>query len=166
MMWHDFVIPDNALEVIYNETNDSEIDPVVYAIQFCALVKNEVDLYENTEMIIQANYNPERYLKLINQIDQFRDKCVENCRKNYEIFGQRLKKILEDSLEISTMPKTKETIDKKFKIRKESIILRREIFDQNLIFLDKLGEKKIGSLVFIEPFCLDDFQIECIKYIF
>ena len=154
---------DKVLHLLYSDTNDSRIDPILYALKFCEQAKNEVDLYENTEMIDEKSYNPERYLKSINQIDEFERKCIENCRQNFDYFSERLKNIIESVLELSTQPQAKYTIDKINQIRNESIHVRKEIFNQNLIFLDKIGNKKIGSLILIEPFCLDDFQIECIK---
>ena len=43
-------------------------------------------------------------------------------------------------------------------MRKESINLRRDILNQNIIFIDKIGEKQIGSLIIIDPFSLVTFK--------
>ena len=161
-MLRSFLNFDKVLSSIYEETSDSEIDPVIYVSKYCELLKNEVDLFENVE-ISNGKVNSCRYLNLINQIEQFETKCVQNCRQNCKILEPKLKKILEDVLELSKLSKTKETIEKAYEIRKESTSLRREMFKDNLIFIDRLGNRKIGSLIYIEPFCLDDFQVECIK---
>ena len=54
-------------------------------------------------------------------------------------------------------------MEKALNIRKESINLRREIFKQNIIFIDKIDQKQVDSLVIIDPFIIDDFQIDVIK---
>ena len=154
-----FFLSDKTLSFIYNETNASEIDPIVYVFKFCELLKNEIDIFEMSK----RNQNPDRYLQLINQIEEFEAKCVENCRKNFETFRQKLEEILKEILALSQYQLTKEAAEKKFEIIKETVKLRRDIFKKNVFFVDRIDDKEIGSLIFIEPFCIDDFQIECIK---
>ena len=154
---------DKVLSLVYEETNDSNINPVAYVIKKCELLKNEVDLFYTLKCLENRTQSEDIHLKLIKEIQNFELKCVENCRKNFYNFQERFKKIVEDWLGILNEPTSKDLLNKKIHIRTESIHLRRDIFKLNLIFLNKIGRNEIGSLIFIEPFCLDDFQIESIK---
>ena len=145
-----------------NENDESDINPLVYVAKYCELLKNQVDLYESMKEL-DGKYSNDEHIKLINEIEQFEIKCIENCRQNFDHFSERLKIIMQSMYQMKNKSRTKRFLEKTFEIRIESTKLRQDIFKRNLIFLEKVEGKEIGSLVFIEPYCLDDFQIETLK---
>ena len=153
---------DISLSLIYEETGDSDINPVIYISKYFELLKNQIDLYENNE-ILNGKNSTEKYTEIFAKIENYEKVCVENFRNNSENFQKKLKKITNDVLMLENEPKTEYSVEKALNIRKESINLRREIFKHNIIFLDKKDEKQVGSLIIIDPFCIDDFQIDVIK---
>ena len=163
---------DKVLSLIYEETNDPEINPVIYVIKHCELLKNQIDSTINKKDLKGKNVEND-YLVLINEINEFQSICVENCRNNMVNFTTRFKYVIEKALEIKDEQKSKDSLEKMFDIRNKSLSLRRDIFNKNLIFLEYTKEQKqydaqkqennLFSLVVIEPCCLDDFQIETIK---
>ena len=83
---------------------------MVYAVKYCELLKNEVDLYE----ISKGEKKFQNYSNLIEEIDKFQSKCVENCRTNYTILRQNLSNVVRDTLELQKIPKSKEKLDFSF----------------------------------------------------
>ena len=134
-MSEDIFVFDKVLSLIFEETKESDIDPVVYAVKYCELLKNEVDLYE----ISSGEKKFQNYSNLIEEIDKFQSKCVENCRTNYTILRQNLSNVVRDTLELQKMPKSKEKLEKTYEIRKVSIQLRRDVLGDNLVFFDKIN---------------------------
>ena len=152
---------DNVLSLLYDENKDHVIEPLIYVVKHFEILKNQVDLYFNLEA---SNGKCEiENDQMIKVIDEFETTCIENCRQNDADFKDRFKHVIEDCLKLYKMPKTKAKIEKTLKIRKDMKCLRKDIFKQSLIFLDKIGKRKIVSLIFIDPFYLDDFQIQCLR---
>ena len=161
-MSKDIFCFDKVLSILYEETNDFEIDPVLYVVKYFESLKNQVDLFKNIQ-IINGIHSSDKHLDSIKEIEKLEAICIENCRKNSQNFKERLKKVIEDTLELTSKPKSIVSLQRTYLIRLESIQLRKEILKQNLIFLERFDDKEIESLIVIDPFTLDDFQIEFIK---
>ena len=150
---------DKALYEIYEETNDADIDPFIYLARHFDIIKNQIDIFALTRQI-----NDEKYLKLIEAIECHEKECIINCRQNYSIFQHKLKSVLwELNVTNKGMPQTKDFVEKRLKIRKEWIETKNLIFRKNVIFVDVIDKKDIGSLFIVEPFGIDDQQIDLIK---
>ena len=146
---------DIALSEIYHETKSTHIDPIVYLSRHFDLLRNQVDIFTFNKKVID-DY---RYLKLIEIIKNHEDECLHNCHRNLEVYQEKLKDIIEKVIKLNhETQKTKEFVEKRLEIRKEWIETRQVIFKKNLIFVEFIQEKEIGSLVIVEPFCLDDQQ--------
>ena len=146
---------DTALYEIYDETKEIDIDPFIYFTRHFDLLKNQIDIFAQKRKI-----NDEKYLKLIETIQDHEKECHEKFLQISTIFSEKLKSILVQLNEINKKTsKTKDFVEKKLSIRKEWIETRKLIFSKNLIFFEHFE----GRFVIIEPLCLDDQQINLIK---
>ena len=152
---------DTALSEIYDGTNFlTEIDPIVYLVRHFDLLRNQVDIFALKSKLIDND----RYLNLVDIIKNHENQCVDNCHHNMEVYRGKLKNIIEKVIKLNhETPITKDFVEKRLEIRKEWIETRQEIFNKNLIFIESFNKKEIGSLIVVEPLCLDDQQIVIIK---
>ena len=153
---------DQVLLNLYKEEKCNEINPVLYVVKHFELLKTQVDLYYTSKNLEDYPVQ-ESYLKIINQIEEYQAECIQNCYNNLDTIQERFKEIIKETTEIDNYMQQNEYLVKTQRIRHESKELRGEIFKRNFIFIDKLGNKDVGSLIIIEPFCLDDSQIYIIK---
>ena len=177
----DFLSFDNVLSSFYQ--TGSQIDPYIYLLTHFDLLRNEVDIFA-------LENETENHSELIQIIKDYEVECFQNYRNNFQIFDQKFYLIIDKRIELYKEPKgTQEYVEKNLQIRKEWIQARKMIFKKNLFFLNNSNDssenfhdkdrysypeiesyksksvqnKKFGFVVLIEPFCLDDLQIDIIK---
>ena len=147
---------DQALSKIFQENEDLDLN-IYLRTHFDLLKKKIVQHHLNSDIPTDQLSNQ------IEIIKNHEDVCFQNCFKNLTNFLVELSRINEKQIELSKNTLDDQEFAKKCtKIRNEWIELRKEILEKNVFLLEFLGNKKIGSLVFIEPLSLDDRQIEII----
>ena len=139
--------------------NKSNIDPNIYISTHFDLLRNEIDIYASEHEITGTEHS-----ELIQITKDHEDECIQNLNNNYEIFEEKLDMIIEKRKELCKEEKeTRIFLQKNINIRNEWIEARKEIFKKNLFFIDSFGGNKKCCLIQIEPFCIDDLQINIIR---
>ena len=148
---------------LYKEEISFEIHPIIYIAKHFEIIKNQVDIYFQCKNLKDKGIL-NKYLKIIDQLEQLQAVCALNCYRNLDSFKQRLKSLLKKVIVASKFHKETDYLNNIQTIRRESIELRREILKHNFKFIDKMDTVDVGSLIVIKPFCLDDYQVKIIKY--
>ena len=66
---------DISLSLIYEETGDSDINPVIYISKYFELLKNQI--FENNE-ILTGKISSDKYTEIFAKIENYEKACVEN----------------------------------------------------------------------------------------
>ena len=142
---------------IYDDS--SLIDAYLYLSTYFDILQNQVDLFA-----VKNEIQADQHIYMIKIIKDHEYECIQNCSKNFNIFQEKIKYIIEKRIELyKESSGTRDYVEKNLQLRKEWIEARRDIFKRNLFFIENFGDKTIGSLVMTEEFCLDDLQIDIIK---
>ena len=137
----------------------SNIDPYIYISTHFDSLRNQIDIYASEHEI-----TGKEHYELIQIAKEHEDECIQNLDNNFDTFQDKLNLIIEKRKELCKEEKeTRMFLEKNINIRNEWIEARKEIFKKNLFFIDSFGCKKNGCLIQIEPFCIDDLQIDIIK---
>ena len=187
---------DKALISLIDESNDFEINVILYVARYFKNLKNEIDFYTEeslndkellplgpNESNLEKNRNREEMLKFV---DINESECLIRCRQNEELFQLQLDSILklikdlidrfpheQDDLEEFVIGQ--EYFKKIAEIKRLSLELGKELFNRNYFCLKSVNtcdlmkasidsKMKSFKLFVIEPFCMDDIQIDLLKY--
>ena len=61
---------DISLSLIYEETGDSKINTVIYVSKYFELLKNQIDLCENKE-VLNGKVSSDKYTKIFAKIEDY-----------------------------------------------------------------------------------------------
>ena len=185
-IFENFLNFDKILNSFIQESPNSDINLILYVIKFFENLKNEVDLYSE-EFVLNQNEDIFKKLDICNReklLDYIKEKeieCLLNCHLKEDLLQSKLNVVIKQSESLikelsidQNIAKTSEDFLRRLQlIIHLSIELRKEIFENNLIFLKKTLPNNCThitsklwdcSLLVIEPFCLDDFQIDLLKF--
>ena len=178
---------DQTIASMVKKDNQFSIDLFVYISVFFKNLRNEVDIYsEKFENLNKKKLNftdcklfeRGKFYKFINDRE---NECLENGIKNTNLLQYKLDLFLQNAQEINILLKkqlfqtSQEYIEKITYFKEFLSVLKKELFKENLFFVDwsysdSLKDREFeenllvsGVLVVIESPILDDIQINAIK---
>ena len=175
---------DQTMGCLIVESDIFEINLIVYITRFFQNIKNEIDLFVEENLTIYENYEAEYFNICINKnreeilefIDINESECILRCRENRKLYQAKLDSILRLTKQLrGQFPSENFVINQEFlkkisEIKKLSIEFRKDLFKRNFIFLkpvdninSKFTSNNKSKFFVIEPFCMDDWQIEFLK---
>ena len=167
---------------VSEEFNEYEIDPIIYVKKFFERLRFEVDLIIEKKVfsidkqsrtptrssLIQKEIAFERRNKILKILKDLEEKCVDNCRRNFFRFQENFADFVKKRKYILNEICEDRSINEDL-IRETNAILidiNREMFVDNIVFISEVAEYGnlfFGSLLIIQPFLFDQFQIKILK---
>ena len=175
----NFKYSDKALNSLIDEFNDYDINLIIYVARYFKDLQHEIDLFaeksktDNRLSKIDIDKINQDREEMINYIDECKTQCLLRCQENQDKFQLKLDFILQlfkqpnEQLNSTSFSLSYE--QKISELNKLSFELRKDIFKKNLIFLNQsfldscnasCKSQTCFKLFIIEPFCMDDIQIE------
>ena len=160
------------------ENGKDEISLEVYVAKFFENLKRDIDLYVEGVLAQKADKklpNSENELNrelVINFIKDQESEALKKCTENKERLEANLNQIIHERKELEANKPTQENSDiynqKLTGIKNLSLEFKREIFNDNLFFIEWVNpkndlNKRNASLIVLKPICLDDFQVQLLR---
>ena len=149
-----------------------------------SLIYKELLQVDKNESNLEKIKNREEILKFV---DVTESECLIRCRQNEELFQSKLasiSKLIKDLIDkfpseqddLEDYVVSQEYLKKICEIKRLSFELRKDLFKRNLLCLKRVNkcdlvdtstksETKDFKLFVIEPFCMDDIQIDLLKLV-
>ena len=189
-----FIHFDKILINLIEESNDFEINIIMYVTRFFNNLKNEVDLYTEEYLINEETSNitnnfmfdlNEYRKEMLNFVDISESECILRCRSNEELFQSKLDSVLQllimlrdkfpsEKADIENFVISHEYFKCIFQIKEKSLEFKRKLFIKNYFCVEPVNKSNCDNLnmpkmknfklFVIEPFCMDDIQIDLLKF--
>ena len=157
---------------ILSESN-LDIDTGLYLANYYDRLRSECDLFAEKQLDLNPENNSESINSnrdlIISYINEHKTRSYQIYRSNSDEYNETFQYVINEIKNLKEESKSEEfwlskkQIEKLTDIKLRLINFRNELIGGGLIFFEGYKNHRVGSLIHIEPFSLDDMQVKVIK---